>query len=216
METDERRPAKMEAPFAAHPRRSTDQEESMTKGARLRRAVFWIGTPMAILALLARRREVVLYMGGNVPIVGRPRSWLPSVAADILFLYSATIAAVAVLAVVVVMERQRMRAGGAARMTLSASFLPAYVAGIEATDHVRWALRSGPMGAYPSLLEHFARHSLACGVGVGAAVAIGILAGLVLGYPRREWILNGAPVCAMVASVSAPWVALIALARPWV
>src|SRR5262245_3713722 len=91
--------------------------------AGLRKA-FWIGTPLAILAALLRPRQVVLFIGGDAPAFGRPASRLPTLIADVMFLYLASILGMVILLVAVVVHRRYRGSGMPVLVSLSACFLP--------------------------------------------------------------------------------------------
>jgi hypothetical protein len=180
---------------------------------RILRAAFWIGTPVGILAVLCRPRQVVLFMGGDAPAFDRPASGLPVLVADIVFLYLASILAVAILLATVAVLRWRRRPGAPVLASLSACFLPTYVSGIEATDHVRWAMRCHSMAADFNLAAYLTGEAVTCAVAVGMTVVVGVAAALILGHRSRVWMPIPGAVGATIASVAAPWLTLLYLVQ---
>jgi hypothetical protein len=186
----------------------------VTRLQRSLRRAFWIGTPLAIAAVLMRPRQVVLYMGGDAPSFGRPASRLPALVADVMFLYAASILAMAILLVAVAVLRRRGRCGVPVALSLSACFLPTYVAGIEATDHIRWAMRCHSMSLNFDVVGYLSGEAAKCAAAIGLTMVVGVVSALSLGHRSRVWIPIPSTVGAVMASVAALWLTLLFLVWP--
>jgi hypothetical protein len=164
---------------------------------------------MTAIALCWPRR-VVLYVGGDVPEINRPRSILPEWLGDITYLYGASMLGVGALLVVtafrIVIGRRRV----VPTPSLTACFLPTYLAGIEATDHVRWASRCHTMGPI-NLPEYFLGEVQTCATALAITVLAGGVAALSLGHRSRFGLPIPPVVWAILLSAWWPWWALLRL-----
>ncbi len=172
---------------------------------RLLSACFWVGAPLVVAAALWSPRTVVLYMGGDVPEFDTPRSNLPPLVADLLYLYRGSAVALGVLVVTTVALRPRARGHVGVTVSLSACFLPTYVAGIESTDHVRWAMRCHVMGPV-NLPEFMLGEVQTCAAALACTVIAGTSAAVVAGHRPFPPV-----VAAILLSVALPWWALLTL-----
>ena len=166
-----------------------------------------------IAVALSWPRRVVIYMGGDVPEINRPPSVLAGWLADIVYLYPASVLGLGALLVTTAVLRILARGGSIPTTSLPACFLPTYLAGIEATGHVRWALRCHTMGPI-NLPEYLLGEVQTCATALAITILGGTLAALSLGH-RSRFVLPIPPVVwAIVASAWWPWWALLRLVGP--
>jgi hypothetical protein len=181
---------------------------------RLSRACVWVGVPFAITAALCWPRTVVLYTGGDAFEFNRPPSQWPAALADLAYLYRASALAVAALLITTVALRLIPRSGSRPAASLAACFLPTYVAGIESTGHVSWAMRCHFISAPFDLHEFLMGEVHTCAVALAITVSAGAVAALTLGHRSRFGIPIPPVVGAILASVALPWWLLLVLVVP--
>jgi hypothetical protein len=178
---------------------------------RARGAAFWVGVPVAIAAALWWPRAVVLYMGGDAPEFNRPGSAWPSLMADLLYLYPATFLGLAMLGVFTGVLCFERRATPPTLLSLPAYFLPTYVAGIESTGHVRWAMRCHLMSASLDFTTLMTGEILTCAIALASTVTAGAIAAAAFGHRSRFGIPIPPVVGAILVSVACPWLCLLRL-----
>ena len=177
---------------------------------RFSRASFWLGLPLMITIALLWPRRVVIYMGGDVPEINRPRSILPGWLGDVTYLYGASVVGVGALLVTTTILRFVARRRAVPTPSLTACFLPTYLAGIEATGHVRWASRCHTMGPI-NLPEYFLGEVQTCAAAFAITVLAGGVAALSLGHRSRFGLPIPPVVWAILLSAWWPWWALLRL-----
>lgn len=176
----------------------------------LKRGLFWIGVPVVIATTLWSPRRVVLYMGGDVPRFDRPLSRLPDRLGDLAYLYRATLLSVGILLMTTAALRVRARRGEIPPVSLTACFLPTYIAGIESNGHVGWASRCHSMGPV-NLRDVMVDETYTCALALAMTIVAGAIAALLLGHRSRFGIPVPIVVAAIAASMAAPWLVLLHL-----
>jgi len=190
------------------------QHETKDRLASESRACFWIGVPLVIATALFWPRTIVLYTGGNALEFNRPQSPLPTGLADLAYLYRASVLGVAALLITTAALRMLPRSGSPPPVSLPACFLPTYVAGIESTGHVRWAMRCHSLSAHFNIHEFLIGEIHTCAAALAITVIAGTVAALALGH--RSWFGIPIPpvVGAILLSVALPWWFLLVLVMP--
>ena len=180
---------------------------------RLFRAGFWLGVPVIVATALCWPRTVVLYTGGDAPEFNRPQSELPASLADLAYSYRASGLGVAILLITAGALRLLPRSGAPPAVSLPACFLPTYVAGIESTNHLRWAMRCHSMSADFDIHDFLIGELHTCAIALAITIIAGVAAAIALGHRSRSGLPIPPVVAAILASVALPWWALLVLVR---
>lgn len=180
--------------------------------ARLKSALFWVGVPLVLAAILFWPQHTVLYVT-DFPFtleINPIRSGLPSPLAELWFFYPATLLALAILAVAVA-RRGSVRLSTARARSF---FLPTYLAGFESLDLIAWSMRCHSIIDPPDIRQVLTDGMVLSGTALALAIVAGCVAARRMG-PRIS-LRSQVPgaIAATVASVGLIWWFLWVLVRP--
>jgi hypothetical protein len=172
---------------------------------------YWIGVPLVILLALVLPRDVVIYTGGDTPTIERPPSPFSDRIADILYSYRASALAVLIAAATTFVGSKRRNSLRFAPPSLAACFLPTYVAGIESTDHLRWAMRCHSTSGDFNLAADLLGRATTCAFALAITIGVGVVTAVAFGHRSRFGIPMHPVVGAILAGAALPWLLVLYL-----